>query len=147
MLPAGTVTVDWYSVGRECGIGGVYVVSLTRSPVHVRSKHVPRGNRQRVVPLYSVKSSRTSARSVALDPECVKEQLNEPRYRFQIRRLDITTPIIRYGNVQRSAIFVDALQRPSDRKCRYGVLFSCRCSNIIKLQTEQRHAGNLTILE
>ena len=62
------------------------------------------------VPLYSVKWDRTSARPVALNLEGVKEQLNEPRYRFQISGLDIVTPIICYGNVQGATVFVDALQ-------------------------------------
>jgi len=61
-------------------------------------KEPPRGNGQHV-PLYSVKWDRTSARSVALNTECVKEQLNEPRHRFQICGLDIVAPVIRYGNL------------------------------------------------
>jgi len=80
------------------------------------------------VPLYSVKWGRTSACPVALDPECVKVQLNEPGYRFQISGLDITTPIICYGNVQRATVFVDALQRSLDRERRPGILLSGRCS-------------------
>ena len=63
------------------------------------------------VPVCGVKWDRTSARPVALNPECVKEQLNEPRYRFQISALDIVTPIICYGNIQGAAVFVNALQR------------------------------------
>lgn len=53
---------------------------------------------------------RTSARSVALNTQCVKEQLNEPWYRFQICGFNIITPIICYGDVQGATIFVDAFQ-------------------------------------
>jgi len=90
------------------------------------------------VPLYGVKCVRTSPCPVALNPECVKVQLNEPGYRFQISGLDIITPIISYGNVQGATVFVDALQRSLDRKRRRGILFSARCSNVSKPQTEER---------
>ena len=86
---------------------------------------------------YSVKRVRTSARSVALNTECMKEHLNEPWDRFQICRLDVTTPIICYGNVQRSTVFVDALQRSSNRKRRHMVLFSGRCPRVSKPQTNE----------
>jgi len=119
----------------------VYVLSLSRSPVHVpRGKRVPRGNGQHV-PLCGVKWDRTSARTVTLDAERVKEQLNEPRQRFKVDGLDIIAPVIRYGNVQGSTILVDAFQRPLDRKRRFRVLFSDRCSLISKPRVQGHHAG------
>ena len=113
-------------------------MSLNRSPVRPSTsrKKPPVVNRQRV-PLDSVRWDRTSARSVALNPECVKEHLDEPWDRFQISGSDIFNPIICYGNVQRSTVFVDALQRSLDRKRRGSLLFSSRCPHVSKPQTDE----------
>jgi hypothetical protein len=116
----------------------MYVVSLSRSPVRTSAgqKKPPRGGRQRV-PLYGVKWDPTSARPVTLNPECMKEHLNEPWDRFQICGSDVIPPIICYGNVQRSTVFVDALQRSSNRKSRGVLLFASRCSHVSKPQTDK----------
>ena len=119
----------------------MYVLSLSRSPVHMpRAKWVPRGNGQHV-PLCGVKWDRTSARTVTLDVERVKEQLNEPGQRFKVYGLDIIVPVIRYGNIQGSAILVDTFQRPLDRKRRDRVLFLGRYSVISKPQVKEYHVG------
>ena len=119
----------------------MYVLSLSRSPVHIpMAKRAPRGNGQHV-PLWSVKWDRTSARTVTLDAERVKEQLNEPRQRFKVYSLDIVAPVIRYGNIQGSAILVDTFQRPLDRKRRDRVSFSGRYSVVSKPRAKGHHAG------
>ena len=109
-------------------------MSLNRSPVRTSSKETPRGQH---VPLYGLKWVPTSARPVTLNPECVKVHLNEPWERFQICGSHVITPVICYGNVQRSTIFVHALQRSLYRDPRDSLLFSGRCSHVSKPQTDE----------